>query len=268
MIRRRWSTALYQFCTTTYVSLHRPPTWSHRLTLFLSQPAGSALCCLRKAPLSHVIEILLPEVGVVLGMMRLVSLDSKSFTGTHISRSIKIEISGQYTIIAKWTLIYGHCHHMSRSDYHSSFQNDQSQQWAGERVYTEERCSQNFFFANTFSVSQLQLIPGDQAWHPKTLLWITDSDFVIHRAKCGSTDPNENTQSRVFSIHFSESLSSVKVHERHHQISACAWRVNVWIFLWFTPGRLLEGDTSWDPRGKVRLEAGWNGPWGRPQSCQ
>lgn len=33
------------------------------LNPFLSQPAGSAFCHLRKAPLSHVIEILLPEVG-------------------------------------------------------------------------------------------------------------------------------------------------------------------------------------------------------------
>lgn len=32
-------------------------------TPFPSQPAGSAFCCARKAPLSHVIEILHPEVG-------------------------------------------------------------------------------------------------------------------------------------------------------------------------------------------------------------
>lgn len=39
------------------------PVLSHPLTLLPSQPAGSAFCWGRKAPLSHVIEILLPEVG-------------------------------------------------------------------------------------------------------------------------------------------------------------------------------------------------------------
>lgn len=86
---------------------------------------------------------------------------------------------------------------MSHSDYHSSFQNDQSQQWAGENVYTEERCSQKLFiFLQTHSLSHsyswyLGIKRGIQTLcceSPTVALWSTDpnvgpqTQMKIHKA--------------------------------------------------------------------------------------
>lgn len=55
---------MFTLCECVYVCVHVClSALSHSPTVFPSQPAGCGFCWVRKTPLSHVIEILPPEVG-------------------------------------------------------------------------------------------------------------------------------------------------------------------------------------------------------------
>lgn len=139
---------------------------------------------------------------------------------------------------------------------------------------SEQKEQRNMLFSYNLN-HQSQLIPvcvtTDQAWHHATVQWI----LYHHEQACLPL---------WWTPHLlSVSQSLVKDHWRTLSDSHFNQKgSNLEIFSCFTPGSLLllshslldqwgcllEGDISWDPRGKVRREAGWNGPSGRSQSCR
>lgn len=135
------------------------------------------------------------------------------------------------------------------------------------------------------------------SWHQYAALWIM---HAIHNCTVDTSSPwtgifdfNDGSQT-----HISKWQQCRKYKQPYLLHSLCPshyWRSltdavrfplwlqgwNLVISLWFTPGGpllfhsqldpwdcSLTGGTSWDPQGKVRREAGWNGPSGRSRLCR